>query len=81
MRGNKKEYEEIVNEHDDAKMATQEQRTVKIPWRSKISLCLLVLINFLNYMDRFTIASMLLPYLCYILCYANYINYDTLGLI
>eukprot|EP00794_Sanderia_malayensis_P013800 gene13800-15245_t len=54
------DYEEIVNEEDKHEVVqSQQSRSTKIPFRSKITLLLLVLINFLNYMDRYTISSVL----------------------
>ena len=52
MLRNVVEYEEIPDStvHGD-------NQARKIPLRSKISLLILILINFLNYMDRYTISS------------------------
>ncbi len=52
MLRNVVEYEEIPDSTIDG-----DNQSRKITLRSKISLLILILINFLNYMDRYTISS------------------------
>ena len=53
------EYEAIDGSHEDYPEGHTSK--TKVPFRSKVSLLLLIAINLLNYMDRYTISSKFEP--------------------